>query len=88
MYERIDVPAGGRMMTCVVTGGAGGEFTSLEPDRLEPGSRQFIAGLYHFVMLEVGESEIRGTFVPVDPGGEFRPNWHEARDEFVVPVGK
>lgn len=86
VYERIDVAANGRTMTCVVTGGAGGAFTAFEPDRAEPGSRRFIAGLHHFVMLEIGKAEIRGTFVPVDPGSEFRPNWHEETDEFVVPI--
>lgn len=87
-YERVDVPAEGRTMTCIVTGGAGGEFTSLEPDRIEPGSRHFVQGVHHFVMLEVGESEIRGKLVPVDSGVNGRPGWHEERDEFVVPTGK
>lgn len=87
-YERIDVPAEGRTMTCIVTGGAGGKFTSLEPDRIEPGSRHFVQGIHHFVMLEVGETEIRGKLVPVDAGQVYRPGWHEERDEFVVPTGR
>lgn len=87
-YERIDVPAEGRTMTCIVTGGAGGKFTAFEPDRAEPGSRHFVPGIHHFVMLEVGDSEIRGKLVPVDAGVVYRPGWHEERDEFVVPIAK
>lgn len=87
-YERIDVPASGHVMTCIVTGGAGGPFTAFEPDRAEPGSRRFVAGIHHFVWLEIGQDEIRGRLVPVDGGAVYRPGWHEERDEFTVPIAK
>ncbi|MCE9584117.1 MAG: metallophosphoesterase [Planctomycetes bacterium] len=85
-YERIEVAPGGNAMTCIVTGGAGGKFTTLEPSRKETGSKCFVEGLHHFVMLEVSEHEIRGKMIPLDPGATFVPGWHEKRDEFVVPL--
>ena len=85
-FARGVAPLGGPLR--VVTGGGGGKFTTFDASRAEAGSRRFIAGVHHFVMLEVGEAEIRGTFVPVDPGDELRVNWHEEADTFAIPLSR
>jgi len=64
-YERIErAGASGRSVTYIVTGGGGATFFH-EGSEATAGSRTFVEGVPHFVMLELGEREIRGRMVPV-----------------------
>ena len=82
VYERIESGP----LTHIATGGSGGRFHTLDPERREPGSKSFIPNEWHFVLLELGEKEIRGRMVPVHPVAE--PPGAETSDEFVVPLTK
>ncbi|MBI2921729.1 MAG: metallophosphoesterase, partial [Planctomycetes bacterium] len=87
-YERLEVAdAKGRMVTHVVTGGAGGPFHGIDEKRREAGSKAFVGHLRHFVLLEMTETEIRGKMVPVASPEAYVENWQEkAGDEFVVKL--
>jgi hypothetical protein len=65
-YERLTRPgAGGRPVTYVVSGGAGGRlFHAREPR--DPRSVVFVEGVRHFVLLELGPDGIEGRMVPVE----------------------
>jgi 3',5'-cyclic AMP phosphodiesterase CpdA len=71
-YERIErAGKGGRTVTYVVTGGGGAPFHhEVAPAEREPGSKAFVEGTTHFVLLELGAGEIRGRMVPVEGKGK------------------
>jgi 3',5'-cyclic AMP phosphodiesterase CpdA len=70
-YERVErAGASGRNVTYIVTGGGGATFFH-EESQATAGSRSFVEGVPHFVMLELAAGRIRGRMVPVaPPGGE------------------
>ena len=65
-YERIQRPGhGGRPVTYLVSGGAGGRFFHAVENR-EPGSAIFVEETRHFVLLELGPEGIAGEMIPVE----------------------
>ncbi len=75
-YERLE-RAGyrGRRVTHVVTGGGGAPFHhEVAEGKREAGSKVFVEETTHFVLLDLGDNEVRGRMVPVaggDRGDEF-----------------
>lgn len=85
MYERIVTRLRDADLTFVVTGGAGGPFTRVDPKRRDPGQKAAIEGLHHWVLLEIDAGGVRGRTVVLEPGSaESRPMWHEERDRFEI----
>jgi hypothetical protein len=83
-YERIQRPGhGGRPVTYLVSGGAGGRFFHAVENR-EPGSVIFVDETRHFVLLELGPYGIAGEMIPVEvapaAAGEA------ARDRFTIDL--
>jgi 3',5'-cyclic AMP phosphodiesterase CpdA len=69
-YERVERPGrDGRPLQFIVTGGGGAPFFHESSERVA-GSKVFVEGTPHFVMLELGPESLHGRMVPVAlPGG-------------------
>jgi len=83
-YERLERPGyGGRAVTYVVSGGAGGRFFHARKER-DPRSVVFVEERRHFLLLDLGPDSIRGRMVPVVPG---QPGHASAPgDEFTIDL--
>ncbi len=73
-YERLEHPgARGRSVTHVVTGGGGAPFHhEAAASARDAGSKAFVEGTTHFVLLELAPGEVRGVMVPV--AGDGKPD--------------
>jgi len=90
-YERIERrDPTGRTQLFVVTGGGGAPFhTEAPPARRDPGSRAFVEGVLHFVLLEVGAHSIRGRAFAVEAPSRPLPRGFApgaVLDQFQVPI--
>ncbi len=72
-YERVERPGlGGRAVQYVVTGGGGATFFHESPERVT-GSKVFVEGTPHFVLLDLGLEALHGRMVPVAVPGRAAP---------------
>ncbi len=67
-YERVERKGfENKLVEFVVTGGGGAPFHHENDKAIEPNSKRFIDHAAHYVMMELGPTEIHGRFVPVGP---------------------
>ena len=72
-YERVERQApDGRAVTYVITGGGGATLFHQASERVV-GSKIFIEGVWHFVLLELTSDEINGWMIPVAGGRSGKP---------------
>ena len=84
-YERIErTGASGRPVTYVVTGGGGAPFFHKATEAIA-GSRVFVEGVPHYVVLELAPGEIRGRMVPVAVAGTPAPSAAPDSFELALP---
>ena len=80
-YERVErSDPSGREVTYVITGGGGAPLFHEASERVA-GSKIFIEGVRHFVLLELAWDEIVGRMIPVAAGGAGKP-----QDSFKVNI--
>ncbi len=81
-YERLEHPGrGGHAVTHIITGGGGAPFHhEAAPATRDAGTKVFVEGTTHFVLLELAADEVRGRMVPVAGAGKS--------DSFVARRGQ